>query len=112
MYINFFFFLSNSLGNPSSGTNNTSGIIPNNGEMPANNNHVTIMIGVSATFSSMLIAIILLIWFRRKRNKTSGYFFDTITRNLGNAFGGNDNSTSEEEKRISTLKAGLVKGIT
>ncbi|POG65636.1 hypothetical protein GLOIN_2v1664020 [Rhizophagus irregularis DAOM 181602=DAOM 197198] len=61
----------------------------------------------------MIIAIILVIWFRRKRNKTQsgGHFFDTITRNIGNAFSSNGgNSTSSEEKRISVLKSGLIKG--
>ncbi|RIA99124.1 hypothetical protein C1645_748018 [Glomus cerebriforme] len=102
-----FIFLSNSLGNPSSDTNKPGTI--SNADQSSNNKNVSIAIGVSATLLSGIIAIILIIWYRRKRNKTqSGYLFDTITRNIGNAFGGN--STSSEEKRMSALKAGLVKG--
>lgn len=114
-YVYLLFSLSNSLVNPSPTTNNPnnpSGNIPSEAQ-ETNNKNVTIAIGVSATLLSIIIAIILVIWFRRKRNKTQsgGYFFDNITRNIGNAFSSNgDNSTSSEEKRISVLKAGLVKG--
>jgi hypothetical protein len=114
MYIYFYFFF-NSLGNPSSGTNNPnnnpSGKVPNEAQ-ETNNKNITIAVGVSATLLSIIIAIILIIWFRRKRNKSqSGKFFNTITRNIGNAFSSNGgDSSSSEEKRISVLKAGLVKG--